>query len=232
MKKSYSSGPSLSSSETISGFVYLALQLFVLPPLLWWINAQMGGPMNEAEVNFLFYILNFIAVSIIFHDFLGSSGRQALQHPVVLCEAVILGLAAYYACSFITTNLIYLISPGYANYNDEAIYSMSQGNTFLLTIATVLLVPPAEECFYRGLIFRNLYSKNKAAAYLSSIVIFAVIHILGYIGQYAPLELGLAVLQYLPAGLCLSWCYARANTILAPMIMHAAINYITLYGWR
>ncbi len=232
MKKSYSLGPALSSSETISGFVYLALQLFVLPTLLYWINGQLGNPMNDAEVNFLFYILNFIAIAVIFHDFLGTSGQQALRHPVVLCEAVILGLAAYYACVFVTTNLIYWIAPGYSNYNDEAIYAMGQGNSFLIAIATIVLVPPVEECFYRGLIFRNLYGKNKAAAYLVSIVLFAMIHILGYIGRYAPLELLLAVLQYLPAGLCLSWCYAKADTIFAPVFMHAAINYITLYGWR
>ncbi len=232
MKKSHYLGAPLSSYETISGFVYLALQLFVLPTLLYWTNDQLGHPMNEAEVNFLFYIINFLAVVILFHDFMGESGRQAFRHPVLLCEAVILGLAAYYACLFLTTKLIYLIAPGYSNYNDAAIYAMGQGNSFLLAVSTIVLVPPVEECFYRGLIFRNLYSKNKVLAYTASILIFSIIHILGYIGQYTPLELLLAVLQYLPAGLCLAWCYAKADTIFAPIFMHAIINYITLYGWR
>ena len=109
-------------------------------------------------------------------------------------------------------------------FNDEAILSMKQGSFFLMALGTVVLVPPVEECFFRGLIFRNLYSSSKWAAYLVSILAFAAIHILGYIGTYSPLELVLAVLQYLPAGLCLAWSYTRADTIFAPILIHAAIN--------
>ena len=89
-----------------------------------------------------------------------------------------------------------------------------------------------EECIFRGLIFRNLYGKSPWAAYLISMIAFACIHILGYIGLYSPLELVLALLQYLPAGLCLAWSYTRADTIFAPIIIHAAVNYITINGLR
>lgn len=232
MSKKYSIGTSLSSSETLSGIVYLALQLFVLPSILYWINSKTGNTLNDAEINFVFYLINFMAMLVIFHNFLGSSARQASQHPIQLCQAVILGLAGYYACSFCTMQIINLLSPGYANYNDEAIFAMRRGNSFLMLISTVVLVPPFEECMYRGLIFRNLYSKNKWVAYIVSILIFAVIHILGYIGKYSPLELAMAVLQYLPAGLCLAWSYAKADTIFAPIFMHAAINYITIHMTR
>ena len=85
---------------------------------------------------------------------------------------------------------------------------------------------------YRGLVFRNLYSRNKILAYSVSILLFAAIHILGYLGRYSPLELAMAVLQYLPAGLCLAWSYAKADTIFAPIFMHAAINYITIRTMR
>jgi hypothetical protein len=53
-------------------------------------------------------------------------------------------------------------------------------------------------------------------AYALSILLFSAIHILGYIGRYSPLELTMAVLQYLPAGLCLAWSYTKAGTIFAP----------------
>lgn len=232
MKKSHTIGPGLSSGETLGGIVYLALQLFVLPSLLFWANAQLSAPLNEAEINFLFYIINFIAMLVIFHDFLGASAKQAIRHPAYLCQAVILGLAAYYASSFCIMQFISLLAPGYSNYNDEAILAMSRGNDFLMLIGTVVLVPPVEECLYRGLIFRNFYSRNKCAAYIISIVLFSMIHILGYIGLYSPLELLLAVLQYLPAGLCLAWSYAKADTIFAPILMHAAVNFITLQALR
>ena len=232
MKKSHAPGPALSSAETLSGIVYLLVQLFVLPTVLFWVNSQAGSPMNEAEINFLFYFINFMAMLLLFRNFLGNSLTQALRHPGQLCEAVVLGLAAYYACTYCTTHLIRLLAPGFANYNDEAISAMSRSSSFLMVLGTVVLVPPFEECMYRGLIFRNLCGKSKWAAYTVSVVLFAMVHILGYLGQYSPLELLMAVLQYLPAGLCLAWSYSRGDTIFAPILIHAAINFITIRGLR
>lgn len=232
MKKYYSIATSLTSRETISGAVYLAIQFFALPSLLNWFNAQLSSPLREAELNFVFYLINFMAMLLIFHDFLGRSGRQITQHPGIFCEGVILGLVAYYALSFVTTWIIGILVPGFSNYNDEAIFAMGQSNSFLVFIGTVILVPPFEECMYRGLIFRNLYGKSRWAAYIVSIVLFAAIHIIGYIGVYSPLELLMAVLQYLPAGLCLAWSYIRGETIFTPILIHAAINYITITGLR
>ncbi len=228
MKKSRTSAPYLSSQETIGGFCYLAFQLLLLPGLLHWCNAQLAAPLNTAELNFAYYFINFIAILLIFHDFLGASLSQAFQHPAYFCQAVILGFVAYYACFRATDCLVRLLVPSFSNYNDEAIFAMSKGSPFLMLVGTVVLVPPVEECLYRGLIFRNLYGKSRWAAYVVSILAFACIHILGYIGTYSALELLMAVLQYLPAGLCLAWSYAKSDTIFAPIVIHAAINAYTI----
>lgn len=230
MRKSRSISSYLTSQETISGFVYLAIQLLVLPYCLNWCNRQLSHPLNSAELNFVFYMVNFMAMLLIFHDFLGRSGRQAMQHPAYFCQAVILGFVAYYACFYVTTWVVRQLVPGFTNYNDAAIAEMRRGNSFLMLIGTVILVPPFEECMYRGLIFRNLYGKSRWAAYIVSILAFAIIHIIGYIGRYSALELLMAVLQYLPAGLCLAWSYTKADTIFAPIVIHAAINYVTIRG--
>ncbi|MBR1972329.1 MAG: CPBP family intramembrane metalloprotease [Oscillospiraceae bacterium] len=232
MRKYSSAGPYPNNQETICGFCYLAVQLLFLPGLLTWVNGQLSHSLNDAELNFVYYLVNFIAMLLIFHDFLSRSLQQAFQHPILLCEAVILGFVAYYACFHITDYLVSLLVPSFSNYNDEAIFAMRGSNFFLMTIGTVILVPPFEECIFRGLIFRNLYGKSRWAAYLVSMVAFACIHILGYIGAYSPLELVLAVLQYLPAGLCLAWSYTRSDTIFAPILIHAAVNYITITGIR
>lgn len=221
-----------SSRETTLGFCYLAFQMLLLPGILTWANGQLHPPLNGAELNFVFYFLNFLAVLLIFHDFLGRSAGQVRQHPAYFCQAVILGLAAYYASSYIIDYVIRLLSPAFANYNDGSIAAMKQTNAFLMVIGTVILVPPAEECFYRGLIFRNLYRKSPAAAYVVSMLVFACIHVLGYLGTYRPLELFLAVLQYLPAGLCLAWSYVKSETIFAPIVIHAWINFVAIRQLR
>ena len=232
MKKSSSIGCSLTGQETLGGFLYMAFQLVFLPSILYAVNGVLKKPMNEGELNFLFYFINFIAMLVLFHSFLGKSAAQLRHHPIQLLEAIILGLVAYYACFYVVDKAVSLLLPGFTNRNNAAISGMFAGNRFLMLLGTVILVPPFEECIFRGLIFRNLYGKSHWAAYTVSILAFAMIHILGFLDVYSPLEICMAVLQYLPAGLCLAWSYAKAETIFAPILIHAAVNYITINGLR
>ena len=230
MTKNRTYSPCPSGQETISGFFYLAFQLIFLPSMLIWTNQQMSHPLSDAELNFVFYLVNFIAVLLIFHEFLERSLSQLFSHPINALQAAILGFAAYYICYYAIDWLISLLIPGYTNYNDESIAVLSRGNYFLTFIGTVILVPLAEECLYRGLIFRNLYKKSHWAAYCISIAAFACIHILGYIGQYSAKDLIIAVIQYIPAGLWLAWSYVKGDTIFIPVAIHAAVNFITIRG--
>ena len=228
MKRNRSFSGNLTNQETIGGFVYLAFELIFLSGILSWINGYLENPLNSAELNFVFYLINFIAILLIFHGFLGRGLNQVTQHPAIFCQAVILGIVAYYACLWATTWVIRLFVPGFSNYNDQAIAGMLGGNFFLMAVGTVILVPPVEECLFRGLIFRNLYGKSRWAAYVVSILVFAIIHFVDYIGTYSPVELLMAFLQYLPAGLCLAWTYSKADTIFAPILMHAVINAVAI----
>ena len=213
---------STTKQETIFGWIYLAFQLLALPGILAWANETMG--LSEAELNFCFFVINFIAVLLIFNKYLSRSFTHALQHPSYFIQAVILGFVAYYACSWGIDKLFSWIAPNYTNANDASIAALSKGNFFLMAIGTVVLVPPVEECFYRGLVFRNLYGVSRLAAYLVSMAVFAFIHIIGYIQSYTPWQLVICFLQYLPAGLCLAWSYAKSDTIFAPIVIHALVN--------
>ena len=227
MKKSTFS-PCPNHRETTNGLIYLALQFLVLPGLLTFLNGTLDAPLSSAELNFTFYLLNFIAMLVIFHDFLGRSATEAFRHPILLLQAVILGLVAYFACTQALTWTIGQLLPSYSNYNDEAIAAMSQGNFFLMTVGTVILVPPYEECMFRGLIFRSLQGKNRLLAYLVSAGVFSLIHIAGYIGTTTPVILLLCFLQYIPAGLALGWAYEKADSICAPVLMHMAVNQVSI----
>ena len=222
----------MSRQETLCGIIYMVFQFVFLPSLLYAVNAVLKRPMRESELNFLYYFINFIAMLVLFHDFLGKSAVSVRQHPGMFCEAVILGFVAYYACFFAVDKTVSLLLPGFSNQNNASILSMFDRNPFLMLIGTVILVPPFEECVFRGLIFRKLYGKSPWVAYSMSILAFALVHIAGYLGSYTPLEILMACLQYLPAGLCLAWSYVRGETIFAPILIHAAVNYITINGWR
>lgn len=226
MAKRSSGVPAPSQAEQVWGFGYLVIQLLLLPELLKYLNGFLK--LNTAELNFTFFLVNFLAIMVIFHRFLGENGMQMLRHPINWVQAVILAGAAYYACNFAINQAVLFLDPKFQNANNENIFSMITGNRYLMVIGTVILVPPVEECLYRGLVFRSLYGKNHFAAYLVSICVFAFIHLSGYLGQYTPLQLILSFCQYIPAGLCLAWAYVKAESIFAPIVLHALINFITL----
>ncbi len=232
MTKTRTTSPCPSGQETAWGLCYLVFQMLFLPSVLFWINDQMPKALSDPELNFLYYLVNFIAILLIFHNFLERSLSQLFQHPIDALQAAILGFVAYHICFYAMDWLIGLLRPGYSNYNDASIAALSRGNYFLMCIGTVVLVPPVEECLYRGLIFRNLYKKSHWAAYLVSIAAFSCLHILGYIGIYDPAELVIAFLQYLPAGLWLAWSYIKGDTIFVPIVIHAAVNFVTINGFR
>ena len=93
-------------------------------------------------------------------------------------------------------------------------------------MVTVLLVPVAEEALYRGLLFQGFQRKSRLLAYCLSTLIFAGLHVVGYIGSADLITLCLCFAQYLPAGITLAWAYEKADTIAAPMLMHMIINLI------
>ena len=230
MIKNRASSPCPSAQESIWGACYLLFQMLALPSFLYWANRQVDTPLSDPELNFLFYIVNFVAILLIFHDFLARSLSQLFHHPIDGLQAAILGFVAYYVCFCAIDWVVSLVLPGYTNYNDESIAALSRGNYFLMFLGTVILVPPVEECLYRGLIFRNLYKKSHWAAYAVSIAAFACLHILGYIGTYSAAELIIAFIQYIPAGLWLAWSYIKGESIFVPILIHAAVNFITIRG--
>ena len=214
--------------ETVVGWFCYAFQLLVLPSLLTSLNSLLKKPFSTAEVNFTYFLLNFLLSLWVYHRFLGANWKPVRSHPILFSQAVILGLVAYWVSFTAVTWALKQLDPGYVNQNDASIAAMKKGGYYLMLLGTVVLAPLTEECVFRGLIFRNLWKTSAIAAYLLSVAAFSAVHIIGYIGIYSPLHLVLAFLQYLPAGIWLAWCYTKSGSIFGPIVMHAIINLYSL----
>lgn len=223
---------SLTRSEAFWGWIWLAVQLIALPLVLEVINLLLGEPLSIAELNAVSFFVNFIGVTVIFRKFLLSCGKISLSQPWRCLRAAGVGLMLYWTLSYLYGILVYFVYPEFTNVNDSSIGAMVEENYGLIAFGTVLLVPVAEETLYRGLIFGSLYNRSRFAAYAVSSVAFAAMHVIGYIGHYPAAQLLLCLFQYFPAGLCLAWAYARADSIWAPILMHIAINQIGILSMR
>ena len=214
----------LTPNETVFGFLYFLLQLLIIPSLLMVVNMMMAVPYSEAVVNFVFFSVNFVAVLIIFRKFLTANFRSLLAYPWYTLRCAGIGFLIYMAGNMVFSLIVTALVPEFANINDAAIMEMVQDNFTLMTIGTVFLVPIAEECFYRGLIFRNLYDKSPFLAYALSMIFFSLAHVLAYVGMEDFGTLALCFIQYLPPAFALAWCYRRSGSIFAPILIHMVVN--------
>ena len=214
------------------GLIYIALQLLVLPLALTWGNWLLGSPLNETSLNFVFFALNFIVVTVAYRDFLIQNFKNLLLRPWLVLRFAGAGLMLYWVASFAVSFLILKIYPDFFNANDISISQMVTENFALTSFGTIILVPVVEETLYRGVVFGGIFQKSPVLAYIISTAVFSMIHLLGYISIYTPLQLLLCFVQYLPAGIILAWAYEKSDSIWAPILIHIAVNQIGTYSMR
>ena len=223
--------PALAPRQTRLGFLWLAVSMVLLPVILPLCNQLLPTPLSIGLLNVVYYGSNFAATVGILHRFLWESAAVALKQLPRVLLFPLLGFLGYQIMTTQLTQLIWFFEPDFGNINDENIFSMLDADTIPLALATIFLVPLAEESIYRGLIFRNLLEKRPVVAYLVSMAAFASIHVTGYIGTASPLTLVLCFLQYLPAGLCLCFCYQQTGTIMTPILIHTIVNAVGICAY-
>lgn len=229
MKKNRTISTALTGNETIFGICWIVISNLFLPSALTAGNQLLATPLTAVQLNFVYFCLNFGAVVWIFRRFLVGSWRCALKSPFPVLWYGALGYLGSSLLGELLNGLVFRLVPGFVNVNNQAIFTMLEQDRLLIIIGTVILVPVAEETLYRGVIFRNLYDRSPLWAHVLSIAIFAFIHVSGYIGIYSPVQLLIALLQYIPAGYCLCWVYCQTGTIAAPMLTHAFVNAMSIY---
>ena len=211
-------------NETVFGFIYFLLQLLIIPGIIAVINMMVPNPMSEAKVNVVFFAVNFVAVLLIFRKFLAANFDLVQKYPWIVLRWAGIGFLIYMVGNSLFSFVVTALYPDFANINDAAIMEMVQDHFGMMTVGTVLLVPVAEECFYRGLIFRSIYDRSPVLAYGVSMVLFSLAHVLGYVTLVDFGTIILCFLQYLPAGFALAWCYRRSGSIFAPILVHMTVN--------
>lgn len=225
---------SMTQRERVWGWLYtpvyfVALAL-VLNAIFLFLGQDVKDPAVAAEINGIFFLVNFLATLVIYHRFLLRSLVQVGRRFWGFVQAVILGLAMYQILTWALLFVLGYCFPWLQNVNDGAIASMTQANRTIMIVGTVALVPVVEECIFRGLLFQGLYARSRLGAYLLSTLAFSLIHVVNYVGHYDPLTLLLCTLEYIPAGVALAWSYEKSDTIFAPILIHTLVNAISVYS--
>ena len=219
-------------SESVLGWIYLFFQLFLLTPMLGWINERLPTPLNNAWLTFVAHCISFILLTLICHNYLGNAANNFSKDAMPCLTALALGFCIYYTCTNLLTKYMDSFFPHFFNVNDSNISALLKLDFIPMSIGTIFLVPFIEEVLYRGIIFRGVYNRNQALGYILSTLIFSSVHLLGYADSNEPFALFLSFLQYLPAGYTLAWTYVNSDNIFAPIMLHMIINAMGVYSMR
>lgn len=218
--------------ERTFGWCYAFFCALCLPWILNFIVSAVGITVSGAVLNLCYFAINFLAVVIAFHRFWARTGKDVLERLLWILLIAVGGFFVYFLATQGLGRLISWIKPDFYNANNQSIAALANSHYVLTLICTVFLVPLTEECLYRGAIFGGLFQKNPFAAYAVSTLVFALVHVDGLIGAIDPLTLVLSFLQYIPAGLCLAAAYHLSGSIVAPILIHMAVNAIGIFALR
>lgn len=218
--------PALRPSEKYIGISYLVFQFALLPVLLHLVATALSWEGDGAAINAVYFTINFIAAILIFWRLLKRSARQAMDNLEGMLFATAVGFGVYRVSGIVLGILVTVLFPDFSNLNDSAVIDIMGQYPLLMFVCTVVLAPVAEELLFRGLVFGWLQEKNVLLGYILSPLLFAAIHVVQYIGLYSAEHIFVALVMYLPAGLCFSWAYQRSGSILSPIIIHAVNNFL------
>ncbi len=222
----------LTQKELSWGIRYLLFQTVFLSRLLTLLNGFLPAPMSEVWLNFLYFSINLAVAFGILRRFLKGFFPITCKQLLRIFGISILFFGVYCGLSLSLKQLLTYVKADHFNINDRVIAALLRENFPLMAISTVILVPVAEECFFRGVLFRGIYSRSPGAAWGISVTLFCFLHVMNYIGTASSLSLFLCFLQYIPAGVCLAAAYRLSGSLLCPILIHAAVNAVGLLTLR
>ncbi len=232
MKTSIFQTNPLTRREKLFGALYFAFETLFLAALVQWLNRKLPTPLPQVEVNFLFFAVNFTAVALIFRHYLIGQLKLIRDNLWPILLVAIPGFVVYYLLNFLLMQVIFALDPNFFSVNDVTVQKLVAENFPIMFFGTVILVPITEETLFRGLLFRGLYDRYPALAWIVSVTLFSLVHITGYIGAYPLGKLFLCFLQYLPAGVCLAGAYRLSGSLLSPILIHATVNFLGMMYLR
>ncbi len=129
------------------------------------------------------------------------------------------GILAWFIATALSAAVVLLLEQiGFDPGLQAAEQAIAVVEPWLVIVAVVILAPIAEEVFFRGVVFNAwLREGGRRWAFIGSSALFAAIH--------------LSVVSLLPIfllGLALAWVYHRTGSLLAPIVMHATVNGISV----
>ena len=223
----------LTYQESVAGTVLFLLYLFAFPLLSERIfnavEVLLDRSVSSSLRNVLYYYFLFAAVLLLFHRYLADAAKRFLNNIQRSLATLVLGLLLFYGANELIYRVGRVLLDSHTNLNDMTIAAQVHTAPRMTTLIIVLLAPFVEEVFFRGLVFDGLRDKSRLLAYLLSSALFAFLHVWTFALSAWDATYFVLMLQYLVPGFVFAWTCEHSGTIAVPMLLHAAVNALSLW---
>ena len=217
--------PDLTRGETIAGWIYLPVHMFLLPVLLGMLQMLYpSGEISDVTVNLIYYGIGILVTAVCFLKLL----RREFDH---LCDRVFYCISsfcaaycAWYLAMLVLSLILEQLSISTETPNDATIQLMAADNFRMMKAIGIFLAPIVEEVVFRGVVFQSLRKKSRLLAYGVSVGLFCLYHVWQYAVAYQDPVVLLYALEYIPITLAITWSYERSGSLWTAIAFHAANN--------
>ena len=216
--------------ETALLGVYIPIYCIVFPLLMNWHSEHYPGAFTQLQYNVVYLLVSFAVVLLLGLRYLRREFDTLLDRKLLSVITAIQGYFIYIFAGYALVMALLLMFGGveWENPNNEAIVGMAMGDTMKVLAMSVFLGPVVEEVLFRGVVYAQLRRFGALAGYAGSTLLFALLHV----WQYAVWGDGAAALlymvDYIPVGFVLAWCYERSGSIWTGIFLHLGLNYSAL----
>ena len=211
-----------STVERIFALGWLPVHLLALPALIVWL---FYDSMDEAEMNLLVYGIGVGFMFITQFGFLRRDFDPLCDRPGQVLLEIVVCYGMMLAMNLVVNSLLLFLLPE-ENPNNMAVVEMADTQSGMVSALAIFLAPIVEELMFRAGVFGLLRRYNRVAAYVVSILHFALYHVWAY--ALADPIYWLYLLQYVPISFLLCRCYERTNSIWGSIFLHMLVNAISL----
>ena len=228
MNRGYNLGLKMTQAQTLLGWMYLPFYVLLISLGLDYLSGLLNFPMTAFSKNVAYFAINFTFVLCVYGKFLVKSFQGFTSRFWQFIQALILGFALYFFSSYVLSWVLNLLQKDLPNYNDQNVSALLAQNKTIMFLCILVVVPIVEEVLFRGVLFGSLHGKNRIAAYVVSVLLFAAVHVWQYYSTAGLWVVLLNTLQYVPAAVAFAWTYEKSGTIWTSIVLHISINAMTL----
>lgn len=218
--------------ERLAALVYLPIHFAVMPFAASLLFIKFYGSLTLSTVTFGYYALGTVLMLLFEFRFLRREFDTLCDRPLRCVYTVFIGYGLMLVLNMFVMNLLYLVIGDAAetmsldNPNNSAVFGLLDEQYGITAATTIFLAPILEEILFRGGLFGTLRHRNRAAAYIVTVLLFSLYHV--WQSAFVDWRSLLFIVQYIPVSCVLCWAYERTDTIWTPIFLHMFINFMSI----